>query len=178
MSASSFATSNGGDTRDARDDERQNPIIPVQPINGVCRVYIAPPPTADDNELFCRICHDTKSDNVTPLISPCRCTGSSALVHQACIENWLTLSGRESCDLCNYRLPVYKTLKPIREVSCTLISLASHTPRDHWRTRTTSCLGEGEYCVVECIVFVYAILCIQLILHVHLRHESVQTQID
>ena len=126
MSASSFATSNGGDTRDARDDERQNPIIPVQPINGVCRVYIAPPPTADDNELFCRICHDTKSDNVTitPLISPCRCTGLSALVHQACIENWLTLSGRESCDLCNSRLPVYKTLKSIREVSCTKRSLA------------------------------------------------------
>ena len=123
MSASSFATSSGGDTRVARDDERQNPILPVQPINGVCRVYIAPPPVADDSEMFCRICHDTKSENTTPLISPCRCTGTSALVHQACMENWLTLSGRESCDLCNYRLPVYRTLKPIREVSENAIKL-------------------------------------------------------
>ena len=138
MSASSFATSNGGDTRDARDDERQNPIIPVQPINGVCRVYIAPLPTADDNELFCRICHDTKSDNITPLISPCRCTGSSALVHQACIENWLTLSGRESCDLCNYRLPIYKTLKPIREVSFHLF-----TDRVHWPATPVSSINTG-----------------------------------
>ena len=117
MSVSSFATSSGGDTRVARDDERQNAILPVRPINGVCRVYIAPPPVADDTEMFCRICHDTKSENNTPLISPCRCTGTSALVHQVCMENWLTLSGRESCDLCNYRLPVYRTLKPIREVS-------------------------------------------------------------
>jgi hypothetical protein len=117
MSAISFATSSGGDTRVARDDERQDPIIPVQPINGVCRVYIAPPPVTDDTELFCRICHDTKSENDTPLISPCRCTGSAAMVHQVCMENWLTLSGRESCDLCNYRLPVYRTFKPIREVS-------------------------------------------------------------
>lgn len=155
MSASSFATSNGGDTRDARDDERQNPIIPVQPINGVCRVYIAPPPTTDDNELFCRICHDTKSDNITPLISPCRCTGSSALVHQTCIENWLTLSGRESCDLCNYRLPIYKTLKPIREVSGI---------RDHWR-RGSSSLGEGIDSIL--LLHMHCVsnfnLCIQLI---------------
>lgn len=116
MSACSFTTSTGGETRGARDDERQNPIIPVQPINGVCCVYIAPLPAREDIELFCRICHDTKCENNTPLISPCRCTGSAALVHQECMENWLTISGRESCDLCNYRLPVYRTMKPIREV--------------------------------------------------------------
>ena len=116
-SESNFPPVSGGDDRVARDDERQIPIHPVQPINGVCRVYIAPAPAAEDNEQFCRICHDTKSESNTPLVSPCRCTGSSAFVHQTCIENWLTLSGRETCDLCNYRFPVYKTMKPVREVS-------------------------------------------------------------
>lgn len=113
----SNSTISGGDNRVARDDERQIQRNPVLPLNGVCRVYIAPPPAPENNEQFCRICHDTKSENNAPMISPCRCTGSSAFVHQTCIENWLTLSGRETCDLCNYRFPVYKTMKPVREVS-------------------------------------------------------------
>lgn len=119
MSTSSVGTNEGGEKRGARNDERQTPIIPVQPINGVCRVYITGSPMKDDEEPSCYIC---KEKTTAPLISPCQCTGSSAFVHQECIEDMFEIRGEETCTRCHYRIPTYRTLKPIMKVRSDMLS--------------------------------------------------------
>ncbi len=36
------------------------------------------------------------------MISPCKCT---APVHEACLEKWLLISGRDSCEICLEKFP-------------------------------------------------------------------------
>ncbi|XP_034180415.1 E3 ubiquitin-protein ligase MARCHF8 isoform X2 [Osmia lignaria lignaria] len=55
----------------------------------------------------CRICHTNTSKE--PLISPCRCKGSLAYVHLACLERWLNQSSRSYCELCRYHFNVIET---------------------------------------------------------------------
>ena len=119
MSTSSVGTNEGGEKRGARNDERETPIIPVQPINGVCRVYITGSPMKDDEEPSCYICKEKTS---APLISPCQCTGSSAFVHRECIESMFEIRGEETCTRCHYRIPTYRTLKPIMKVRSDMLS--------------------------------------------------------
>lgn len=47
---------------------------------------------------FCRICHET--DAISPLLTPCMCSGSLRYVHQLCLQKWLTASEMNSCELC------------------------------------------------------------------------------
>ncbi|KAG7200587.1 hypothetical protein KM043_001146 [Ampulex compressa] len=85
-------------------------------------------PKNDSSSDICRICHmggfpsretsrrvqsvaqvDSQISNLSsysylgPLISPCKCRGTVALVHAECIERWLTESGRTRCELCGHR---------------------------------------------------------------------------
>ncbi|XP_053989975.1 E3 ubiquitin-protein ligase MARCHF3-like [Hylaeus volcanicus] len=55
----------------------------------------------------CRICHTNTSKE--PLISPCRCKGTLAYVHLACLERWLNETCRSYCELCRYRFDVVST---------------------------------------------------------------------
>ncbi|XP_076621604.1 E3 ubiquitin-protein ligase MARCHF3-like [Colletes latitarsis] len=55
----------------------------------------------------CRICHTNTSKE--PLISPCRCKGTLAYVHLACLERWLNQTCRSYCELCRYRFNVVET---------------------------------------------------------------------
>ncbi|KOC61075.1 E3 ubiquitin-protein ligase MARCH3, partial [Habropoda laboriosa] len=57
--------------------------------------------------IVCRICHTNTSKE--PLISPCRCKGSLAYVHLACLERWLNQSCRSYCELCRYHYNVVET---------------------------------------------------------------------
>lgn len=57
--------------------------------------------------IVCRICHTNTSKE--PLISPCRCKGSLAYVHLACLERWLNQSCRSYCELCRYHFNVIET---------------------------------------------------------------------
>ena len=34
------------------------------------------------------------------LCAPCKCNGSVQYIHQSCLEQWLSISDREKCDLC------------------------------------------------------------------------------
>ncbi len=52
------------------------------------------------SELECRICRGN-SEDTRPLYHPCLCTGSIGLVHQDCLEAWLTHSRKERCELCS-----------------------------------------------------------------------------
>ncbi|CAL7946792.1 unnamed protein product [Xylocopa violacea] len=62
---------------------------------------------ASVGSIVCRICHTNTSKE--RLISPCRCKGSLAYVHLACLERWLNQTCRSYCELCRYHFNVIET---------------------------------------------------------------------
>lgn len=54
----------------------------------------------DDHEALCRVCRGNASEG--PLKRPCKCKGSLAHVHEACLENWLQISKGTKCELCKH----------------------------------------------------------------------------
>lgn len=66
------------------------------------------------NSRFCRICHD--SDSNEKLESPCLCKGTLGLIHLSCLETWLQESNTNSCEICGFiyltvRTPKYRPLE-------------------------------------------------------------------
>ena len=63
--------------------------------------------TISSTDKQCRICHsgDCRS---SPLISPCRCSGTMQYVHTACLIRWLEVSSEkfwptDVCELCGFK---------------------------------------------------------------------------
>lgn len=50
----------------------------------------------------CRICHED-GEMEDSLMSPCRCKGTTGLIHRKCLTRWLIESGKPSCEICGYR---------------------------------------------------------------------------
>ena len=65
-------------------------------------------------------CLEDGSDS--PLISPCRCTGSVKYVHQTCLQKWIKGNDIKSCELCKYEFKMHTKLKPFSKVSLTLVT--------------------------------------------------------
>ncbi|EDV97430.1 uncharacterized protein LOC6558975 [Drosophila grimshawi] len=63
---------------------------------------------------ICRICH-CESDSMNPLLTPCYCSGSLKYVHQACLQQWLTASATNSCELCKFPFIMHTKIKPFNE---------------------------------------------------------------
>ncbi|KAH8395643.1 hypothetical protein KR222_004651, partial [Zaprionus bogoriensis] len=63
---------------------------------------------------ICRICH-CESDPQNPLLTPCYCSGSLKYVHQACLQQWLTASATNSCELCKFPFIMHTKIKPFNE---------------------------------------------------------------
>ena len=40
------------------------------------------------------------------MIQPCKCSGTAANVHAECLERWLRVSGRTSCEICKYEYQI------------------------------------------------------------------------
>uniref|UniRef100_A0AAA9TCM7 RING-type E3 ubiquitin transferase n=1 Tax=Bos taurus TaxID=9913 RepID=A0AAA9TCM7_BOVIN len=76
------------------------------------------PPSTDhdgsDHLHACRICH-CEGDEESPLITPCRCTGTLRFVHQACLHQWIKSSDTRCCELCKYDFIMETKLKPLRK---------------------------------------------------------------
>ncbi|KAG2466825.1 MARH1 ligase, partial [Polypterus senegalus] len=71
----------------------------------------------DDEDLeVCRICH-CEGDDESPLITPCRCTGTLRFVHQSCLHQWIKSSDTRCCELCKYDFIMETKLKPLRKNS-------------------------------------------------------------
>lgn len=59
----------------------------------------------------CRICFESETadsqDPANPLITPCKCSGSSKYVHRQCLAQWRTTNHRADasyqCEVCKYR---------------------------------------------------------------------------
>lgn len=66
------------------------------------------------NQDICRICH-CEGDDESPLITPCRCTGSLHFVHQSCLQQWIKSSDTRCCELCKYEFIMETKLKPLRK---------------------------------------------------------------
>ncbi|KAI4585903.1 hypothetical protein MJG53_006137, partial [Ovis ammon polii x Ovis aries] len=60
------------------------------------------------------ICH-CEGDEESPLITPCRCTGTLRFVHQACLHQWIKSSDTRCCELCKYDFIMETKLKPLRK---------------------------------------------------------------
>ncbi|KAM5173420.1 E3 ubiquitin-protein ligase MARCHF1 isoform 1-T1 [Callospermophilus lateralis] len=73
-----------------------------------------PPATYDDHLAVCRICH-CEGDEESPLITPCRCTGTLRFVHQSCLHQWIKSSDTRCCELCKYDFIMETKLKPLRK---------------------------------------------------------------
>ncbi|XP_060509820.1 E3 ubiquitin-protein ligase MARCHF1 isoform X3 [Panthera onca] len=76
-----------------------------------------PPATyhdGSDNLKICRICH-CEGDEESPLITPCRCTGTLRFVHQSCLHQWIKSSDTRCCELCKYDFIMETKLKPLRK---------------------------------------------------------------
>ncbi|XP_055915494.1 uncharacterized protein LOC129948500 [Eupeodes corollae] len=63
---------------------------------------------------ICRICH-CESDPQNPLLTPCYCSGSLKYVHQTCLQQWLTASETNSCELCKFPFIMHTKIKPFNE---------------------------------------------------------------
>eukprot|EP00295_Goniomonas_pacifica_P041595 CAMPEP_0175980132 /NCGR_PEP_ID=MMETSP0108-20121206/46631_1 /TAXON_ID=195067 ORGANISM="Goniomonas pacifica, Strain CCMP1869" /NCGR_SAMPLE_ID=MMETSP0108 /ASSEMBLY_ACC=CAM_ASM_000204 /LENGTH=336 /DNA_ID=CAMNT_0017310559 /DNA_START=53 /DNA_END=1063 /DNA_ORIENTATION=- len=68
----------------------------------------------EDCPAECRICRMDETDG--PLISPCECRGSIALVHTACLQQWVETRGESdqqlTCEVCHqpYRVSMKRQL--------------------------------------------------------------------
>uniref|UniRef100_A0A182QZ45 Uncharacterized protein n=1 Tax=Anopheles farauti TaxID=69004 RepID=A0A182QZ45_9DIPT len=63
---------------------------------------------------ICRICH-CESDSLNPLLTPCYCSGSLKFVHQTCLQQWLTASETNACELCKFPFIMHTKIKPFNE---------------------------------------------------------------
>lgn len=71
---------------------------------------------------ICRICH-CESDPFNPLLTPCYCSGSLKYVHHTCLQQWLTASETNSCELCKFPFVMHTKIKPFNEVSSCVVIL-------------------------------------------------------
>ncbi len=75
---------------------------------------------ASSQVAFCRICHDGAREE--RLVSPCKCSGSVALVHKSCMEKWLQINQatkQPECELCRFAFQVELTPQPVWKVRMT-----------------------------------------------------------
>ncbi|XP_059577893.1 E3 ubiquitin-protein ligase MARCHF1 isoform X2 [Alligator mississippiensis] len=91
--------------------------VPVVPGPSMTDAVQKPSVSCDywsDDVESCRICH-CEGDDESPLITPCRCTGTLRFVHQACLHQWIKSSDTRCCELCKYDFIMETKLKPLRK---------------------------------------------------------------
>lgn len=71
-----------------------------------------------NNNYQCRIC--LEDDDISNLIYPCRCSGTSKYVHKTCLNEWRTTSENtdnfDRCELCHYTYVIVPNNDP--ELCC------------------------------------------------------------
>ncbi|KAF1743691.1 hypothetical protein MXB_4543 [Myxobolus squamalis] len=65
---------------------------------------------------MCKICFskDLNGDDDAKLISPCKCKGSLAHVHEDCLQKWMKIKYGTKCELCGHAIKHLKRAKPLR----------------------------------------------------------------
>jgi rubrerythrin len=62
----------------------------------------------NDSMKRCRICYE-EDESISELLFPCRCNGSIKWVHEKCIKEWISISGKNYCPQCKYTYLVKRT---------------------------------------------------------------------
>lgn len=62
--------------------------------------------------MTCRICLEEDD-----LITPCKCSGTTAYVHERCLLRWLSTSGRTNCEICQYEY-IFQEVEETKCVVC------------------------------------------------------------
>lgn len=74
----------------------------------------------------CRICQTSRSaDDINgqeSLVSPCDCRGSLGFVHKSCMEKWLNLRNKDTCELCHFKFNTKRKFRPLHKVSIVFIA--------------------------------------------------------
>ncbi|KAI9597532.1 hypothetical protein BDF19DRAFT_435367 [Syncephalis fuscata] len=60
------------------------------------------PIDGEDEAEICRVCRCEATPD-QPLFHPCRCSGSIKYVHEDCLKEWLSRSGKRHCELCKFQ---------------------------------------------------------------------------
>ncbi|KAL7421431.1 hypothetical protein Q5752_004317 [Cryptotrichosporon argae] len=55
----------------------------------------------DEEGDVCRVCR-TEADEDSPLIYPCKCSGSVRYVHPDCLHSWVQHSQKRHCEICGH----------------------------------------------------------------------------
>ncbi|CAG9799363.1 unnamed protein product [Chironomus riparius] len=71
--------------------------------------------------IICRIC--LTNNECDRLLTPCQCKGTHAFVHRQCLENWLSRSGLDHCELCLFRFATANYLRFSDILLCTLLTI-------------------------------------------------------
>lgn len=69
------------------------------------------------SSMSCKIC----LEDTGILLSPCKCKGSAAFVHAECLEEWLKISERTSCEICQHEYLLKESYKCNVKRMCSLI---------------------------------------------------------
>lgn len=99
-----------------------NEKIPYISLSLSCRFGSGSSQASQNSGDICRICH-CESDPQNPLLTPCYCSGSLKYVHQACLQQWLTASATNSCELCKFPFIMHTKIKPFNEVSIIYLTI-------------------------------------------------------
>ena len=68
-----------------------------------------------EGEPICRICLDRGTE---PLVSPCKCSGSTEFAHESCLLKWFFKTRRRRCELCLSEVNVKSVgFKPLQKVT-------------------------------------------------------------
>lgn len=89
-------------------------------VSAISRYGSGSSQTSQSSGDICRICH-CESDLHNPLLTPCYCSGSLKYVHQTCLQQWLTASETNSCELCKFPFIMHTKIKPFNEVTLRLL---------------------------------------------------------
>lgn len=67
--------------------------------------YIMKKPQENCEEKICKICFEQETSS-KPVISPCKCRGSSKYIHDECLRSWLSYDmnnlENKSCEICKH----------------------------------------------------------------------------
>lgn len=76
----------------------------------------------------CRICF---SNDTTALIEPCNCKGSISLVHERCLAQWLRITKKLECEVCQFS---FKRKEKVASIKQILINLFKYVLASKQRT--------------------------------------------
>ncbi|CAF0774834.1 unnamed protein product [Brachionus calyciflorus] len=74
---------------------------------------------------MCRICHlETRTSNT--FIRPCNCSGTISNVHEKCLQKWVMLKNKRTCELCKCEFKIEKRLNSIQNWTMSGIKMNQH----------------------------------------------------